>query len=147
MQTYLLSPSLRSLTPADACTIAKDAYIYGFPLVDSYRIQYSYFVDRSSGEYKGDWNEIHNTARVYAPDDKVIQTPNSDTPYSSIGADLRAEPLVLTFPEIEKGRYFSAQFIDAYTFNFAYVGSRATGNDGGSFLLAGPDWIGEKPEG
>ena len=26
------------------------------------------------------------------------------------------------------------QLIDAYTFNFAYIGSRTTGNDGGSFL-------------
>src|SRR4051794_19209520 len=31
--------------------------------------------------------------------------------------------------------------------NFAYVGSRATGNDAGSFLLAGPDWKGVTPPG
>src|SRR5215510_5018711 len=37
---------------------------------------------------------ISNTARVYTADDKTIQTPNSDTPYSFVGADLRAEPLV-----------------------------------------------------
>jgi len=135
------------LSPADARAIAKEAYIYGFPLVDSYRIQYSYFVDRSNPEYKGNWNEIHNIARVYTPDDKPIQTPNSDTPYSTLGADLRAEPLVLTFPGIEQRRYFSAQFIDAYTFDFAYVGSRTTGNGGGKVLLAGPNWKGEKPNG
>ena len=51
-----------------------------------------------------------------------------------IGMDLRAEPIVLTVPAIEKDRYFSIQLIDAYTFNFDYIGSRATGNDGGSFL-------------
>ncbi len=34
-----------------------------------------------------------------------------------------------------------------YTFNFAYVGSRATGNGAGNFLLAGPRWDGKKPEG
>ena len=50
-------------------------------------------------------------------------------------------------PAIEKGRYFSLQFIDQYTFNFAYVGSRATGNAGGTFLLAGPRWKGAKPDG
>jgi hypothetical protein len=48
---------------------------------------------------------------------------------------------------IEKERYYSLQFIDMYTFNFAYVGSRATGNDGGSYLLAGPNWKGETPSG
>ena len=134
-------------SPAEARAIAMDAYIYGFPLVDNYRIQYSYFADRNSPEFKTSWNQIYNNARVYTPDDKAIQTPNSDTPYSYVGADLRAEPIVITVPAIEKGRYFSLQFIDQYTFNFAYVGSRATGNAGGTFLLAGPRWKGAKPDG
>jgi hypothetical protein len=134
-------------TPAEARAIAKEAYIFGFPLVDSYRIQYSYFVDRNNPEFKAPWNEIHNEARVYTSEDKVIQTPNSDTLYSVLGADLRAEPLVLTMPAVERGRYYSAQFIDMYTFNFAYVGSRATGNATGNFLLAGPHWKGDKPDG
>lgn len=142
------SPSFaQDLSPAEARAIAKEAYIYGFPMVDSYRIQHSYFVDKGGPEYKAAWNEIFNNARVYTPDDKAIQTPNSDTPYSYVGADLRAEPLVFTVPEVGKERYYSLQFIDMYTFNFAYVGSRATGNDAGSFLLAGPNWQGEKPEG
>lgn len=128
-------------------TIAKEAYIYGFPLVDNYRIQHSYFVDKGGKEYKADWNRLVNNARVYTPEDKAIQTPNSDTPYSYVGADLRTEPLVFTVPEVEKGRYYSLQFIDQYTFNFAYVGSRATGNEAGSFLLTGPGWKGEKPPG
>ncbi|WP_246798266.1 DUF1254 domain-containing protein [Rhizobium leguminosarum] len=134
-------------TAAEARAIAKEATIYGFPLVDNYRVQYSYFVDKSGAEYKSDWNALVNNARVYTPDDKAIQTPNSDTPYSYVGADLRAEPLVFTVPSIEKGRYYSLQFIDMYTFNFAYVGSRATGNEAGRFLLAGPGWKGTKPTG
>ena len=82
-------------------------------MVDNYRVQYSYFVDKEDPEYKGGWNEIHNTARVYTPEDKAIQTPNSDTPYSAVGADLRTEPLVLTVPPIEQDRYYSLQFVDA----------------------------------
>ncbi len=128
--------------------IAKEAYIYGFPLVDNYRIQYAYFVDKSDAEYKGAWNTMHNTARVYTPADTAIQTPNSDTPYSQLGADLRAEPLVISVPEVKpKERYYSAQFIDMYTYNFDYIGSRASGNGAGNFLLAGPDWIGNAPPG
>src|SRR5271170_7610544 len=96
-----------AITPTEARTIAKEAYIYGFPLVDSYRIQYSYFVDRSSPEFKAPWNTLINVARVFTPDDKAIQSPNSDTPYSFLGADLRAEPLVLTVPKIDKRRYYS----------------------------------------
>ena len=136
-----------SVSAAEARAIAKEAYIYGFPLVDSYRIQYSYFQDRSSPEFKAPWNHLYNNARVYTPNDKALQSPNSDTPYSDLGADLRAEPLVLTVPAVEKDRYYSLQFVDMYTFNFAYVGSRATGNDPGNFLLTGPGWKGEKPEG
>lgn len=145
--TTAQAQTAKDLPPAEARAIAKEAYIYGFPLVDNYRIQYSYFVDREGGEYKASWNQIFNNARVYTPNDKAIQTPNSDTPYSYVGADLRAEPLVFSVPAVEKDRYYSLQFIDMYTFNFAYVGSRSTGNDAGHFLLAGPGWKGEKPEG
>jgi hypothetical protein len=92
-------------TAAQARAITKEASIYGFPMVDSYRVQHSYFVDETNPEYKGGFNEIHNTARVYTPRDTAIQTPNSDTPYSFLGADLRTEPLVLTVPPIDENRY------------------------------------------
>ncbi len=135
------------LTPQEARAIAKEAYIYGFPMVDNYRVQHAYFIDRGNPEFKAPWNQIHSMARVFTPEDKAVQTPNSDTPYSFAGLDLRAEPVVLTVPAIEKDRYFSAQLIDLYTHNFAYIGSRTSGNDGGSFLIAGPAWKGEQPAG
>ena len=135
------------ISAAEARAIAQQAYIYGFPMVDNYRILHAYFVNRQSPEYKGPWNEIRHVPRVYSPDDKAIQTPNSDTPYSFAGLDLRAEPMVLTVPPIEKERYFSVQLIDLYTHNFAYLGSRSTGNGGGTFLLAGPGWQGVRPHG
>ncbi|MBL0370897.1 DUF1254 domain-containing protein [Rhizobium sp. KVB221] len=141
------SVQAQDVTAADARAIAKEAYIYGFPMVDNYRIQHAYFQDSKNPEYKGPWNTLVNIPRVYTPADTAIQTPNSDTPYSFAGLDLRAEPFVLTVPPIEKDRYFSVQLIDWYTFNFDYIGSRATGNDGGSYLVAGPGWKGETPAG
>jgi hypothetical protein len=135
------------MTPAEAHEIAREAYIYGYPMVDNYRILHAYFIDRAGEEYKGPWNEVSSSARVYTPEDKAVQTPNSDTPYSFVGADLRTEPLVFTVPVVQADRYYSLQLIDLYTFNFAYVGSRATGNGAGHFLLAGPNWKGDKPEG
>ena len=69
-----------SVSPDEARAIAKEATIYGFPLIDSYRIQYSYFANRTSPEFKASWNTLINVARVFTPDDKTIQTPNSDTP-------------------------------------------------------------------
>jgi hypothetical protein len=136
-----------SASPAEARAIAKEATVYGFPIVDNYRIQYAYWVDKTNPEYKAPFNQIWNSARLFSPADKAIQTPNSDTLYSFVGADLRAEPLVLTVPTIEKQRYFSVQLIDYYTFNFDYIGTRTTGNGGGSFLLAGPGWKGTTPKG
>ena len=79
-----LSATAQPSVPAETRAIAKEAYIYGFPLVDNYRIQYSYFVDRSGHEYKAPWNQLFSNARVYTPEDKAIQTPNSDTPYSYV---------------------------------------------------------------
>lgn len=134
-------------SPAEVRSIARDAHIYGYPMVDSYRILHTYFVEKDSPEYKGDWNQLKSTPRVYTPDDKAVQTPNSDTPYSMLGMDLRAEPMVLSIPAIDGNRYFSVQFVDLYTHNFNYLGSRASGNDGGRYLVAGPGWKGEIPEG
>jgi len=135
-----------SITPAEARAIAKEAYIYGYPMVDNYRVIHAYSLDRQNPAYKAPMNTLAHFDRVFTPEDKTVQGPNSDTPYSFVIMDLRAEPMVLTVPPIEKKRYFSIQLIDAYTFNFAYIGSRTTGNDGGNFLVAGPGWKGQTPE-
>jgi hypothetical protein len=140
-------PAAAPVTAEQARAIAKEAYIYGFPIVDSYRIRYAYFVNSESPDYKGGFNEVHNEARLFTPEDKAVQTPNADTPYSILGLDLRTEPVVLAVPPIEQDRYYSLQFIDGYTYNVAYVGSRTTGNGGGRYLVAGPNWSGDKPEG
>lgn len=90
------------VTPAEARAIAKEAYIYGYPMGESYRIQHGYFVDRQDPEFKAPWNEIRNVPRVYTPADTAIQTPNSDAPYSFLGVDLRAEPVVITAPPMQQ---------------------------------------------
>ena len=135
------------LTPKEAREITKEAYIYANPAVDIYRIMYTYFVDKDNPEYKAPWNQIKNIARVYTSDDRAIQTANSDTPYSFVGFDLRSEPMVLIVPKIEEGRYFSIQLNDLYTHIFGYIGTRTTGNDGGVFLITGPNWQGSVPDG
>jgi hypothetical protein len=128
-------------------SIAEEAYIYGFPLVDEYLTMYAFSVDKTNPQYKGPFNSILNFARVFTPDDTAFVTPNSDTPYTFLGLDLRAEPVVLTVPPIDKNRYFVFQMLDLYTFNFDYIGTRATGNGGGNFMVVGPGWKGETPRG
>lgn len=137
----------KMLSSDEARTIAKEAYIYANPMFDHYRGLYNYFIDTNSSDYKGPWNKVINMARVYTHEDRTIQTANSDTPYSFAAMDLRSETMVLTLPEIEEGRYYSVQLIDMYTHNFEFIGTRTTGNNGGHFLIAGPGWEGEMPDG
>lgn len=139
--------SEQKLTPSEAKQIAKEAYIYGLPLVLNYKTMYNYVIDKKSPEYKGDFNSLGCEARVYTPKDIAIVTPNSDTPYCMIWGDMRVEPLVFTIPEIEKERFYEVQLIDLYTHNFAYISTVATGNVPGKYLLTGPDWKGEIPQG
>jgi hypothetical protein len=136
-----------AVTPAEARAIAKEAYIYGYPLVDNYIISYAYFVDKDDPNFKAPWNHLGNINRVFTPADTSVQTPNSDTPYSWAGLDLRTEPVVLSLPTFEKNRYYDVQMWDAYNYIIGYAGSRTTGNDAGNIMIAGPGWKGETPEG
>jgi hypothetical protein len=135
------------LSVADARPIAKDAFIYGFPMAANYNTMYKQAIDTTGHDYKAPFNTLTSAKSVATPDDKFVVTPNSDTPYSYVWLDLRAEPIVITMPRIEPNRYYTAQLIDLYTYNFAYLGTRAYGNDGGDFLVAGPGWSGATPPG
>lgn len=135
------------VNPDEARAIAKDAYIYGYPLQDQYRIIFAFTVYKGSAQYMGPFNTVMNVARVYTPDDQAFVSPNADTPYTFVALDLRTEPYVLTVPPVDGKRYFSFQMMDLYTYNFKYVGTRTTGNEGGSYLIVGPNWKGEAPPG
>lgn len=136
-----------TLTSEQAKEIAKEAYIYGLPMVLNYKTMYMYALDNKSPEYKGDFNELSCDARLFTPEDKAIVTPNSDTPYCMFWVDLRDEPQVFSLPEIEAERFYHFQLIDLYTHNFAYLGTLTTGNKAGKYLIANQGWEGEKPEG
>lgn len=145
----LMAPPVHAqdVTAEEARAIAKEAYVYGYPLVDNYIISYDYYVDEKSPNFKAPWNQLKNINRVFTPADTAVQTPNSDTPYSWAGLDLRAEPIVLSLPEIEKARYYDVEIWDAYNYIIGYAGSRTTGNDAGNIMIVGPDWTGETPDG
>jgi len=127
--------------------IAEEAYLYGFPMIVGYDVMTQFFLDPGSKQFKAPINQISNEARVFTPKDTGISTPNSDTPYSMALLDLRAEPIVLCMPAVEKARYYDVQLVDLYTDNYGYMGSRTTGNGAGCYMVAGPDWKGDKPKG
>jgi len=135
------------LSPEEAKRIAKEAYIYGFPLVVGYKAMTAYTLDKTSPEYKGSFNTMSCEARLYTPEDKAIVTPNSDTPYCMMWADISSEPVVISVPEMDANRFYHIQLVDLYTHNFAYVGTLSYGNKAGDYLIVKSDWKGEMPEG
>ncbi len=134
-------------SPAEVRSIAEEGLVYGLPIVMNYAVLYEYVVDTASKDYKAPFNQIHNEARVFTWQDTAVVTPNSDTPYSMAWLDLRAEPIVLSVPAVGKDRYYSVMLNDGNTFNYGYIGSRATGSEAGDYLVAGPGWKGETPAG
>ena len=136
-----------ALTKEETKAIAEECFIYGLPIVMNYGVMYEYAVDKKSSQFKAPFNGIYNMHRVATYKDTAIITPNSDTPYSMAWLDLRAEPMVISVPAVPKERYYSVQLTDGNTYNFGYIGSRATGPEAGDYMVAGPDWKGETPAG
>lgn len=128
-------------------TIAEEGFVYGLPIVMNYAVMYEFAVDRNSSQFKAPFNQILNQARVATYKDTAVVTPNSDTPYSFLWLDLRAEPMVISVPEVEGNRYYVVQLVDGNTYNYGYIGTRATGTKAGSYMVVGPGWSGEKPAG
>jgi hypothetical protein len=127
--------------------IAEAGFIYGLPIVMNYGVMYEYAVDRNSGQFKAPFNQIKNEPNVFTYKDTAIPTPNSDTPYSFVWMDLRAEPVVLSVPAVDPKRYYSVMLCDGNTYNYGYIGSRATGSEAGDYMVVGPDWKGATPPG
>jgi hypothetical protein len=132
---------------AEVKAIAEEGFIFGLPIIMNYLVMYEYAVDKNSGQFKAPFNQILNERRVFTWEDTAIPTPNSDTPYSLAWMDLRSEPIVISVPAVDKNRYYSVMLNDGNTFNYGYIGSRATGNDAGSYLIVGPKWQGDTPPG
>lgn len=51
----------------------------------NYAVNYEFWVDKTSDQYKGCFNQIFNEHRVFTYMDTAVVTPNSDTPYSFAG--------------------------------------------------------------
>ena len=136
-----------TLTPEQAKQIAEEAYIYAFPMLDNYKMLFVQAVWEKSPAYEAPFNQLKNNAVLLGPEYTTIVRPNNDTFYSSVWLDLRGEPMVISVPAISDKRYYSFQLIDLYTHNFNYIGTRSTGFGAGSYMIAGPEWNGEKPDG
>jgi len=136
-----------ALAPAEAEEIAREAWQYGYAILQGYQTMFNQTQNSAFPGYVGGFNRFRHYARAATPADVDIVTPNNDTPYSWAWLDLRAEPIVLSPPEVPAPRYFVNQWFDMYTHNFAYTGARTTGREAGTYLFVGPRWTGEVPDG
>ena len=145
-----LMPSIswtEELSPIETRTIAREASIYGFPLIEKYKMMYDFAIDQDGAQYQAPLNTLKHRDALFSPGETSVATPNIDTLYSFLWMDLQTEPIVLSVPEIGDDRYYSIQLSDLYNYTFDYIGTRATGNKAGRYLIAGPSWNGETPDG
>jgi hypothetical protein len=135
------------LTAEDALTIAQEAYIYFYPLVIM-DISRKHFTNIEPGKMfaRGPMNTFSH-ARTFPPATfRGATHPNFDTLYSVGWLDLTKEPVVISVPDTQ-GRYYLLQLLDMWTDSFAGIGKRTTGTSAANFLIAGPGWKGDPPQG
>jgi hypothetical protein len=120
---------------AQAFEAAAAAYVYGFPQVVE-RETVKHFVR----------NEIISVAAVTNPQVQTVVAPNVDTAYTVSWLDLTTGPMVINVPDTA-GRFYTFQFLDAFTNAFAYVGTGSTGTHAGAYALIPPGYQGSLPAG
>ncbi len=121
LATFLMVSCSKQGGPVSEAISHKDdyqqAYIYGFPMIAGYKAMYQFAIDKTNSQFKAPFNQIWNDSKSFTPKDTAIVTPNADTPYSLVELDLRAEPVVFCLPKVDKGRYYSVQLADMYSYN------------------------------
>ncbi len=129
----------------DRVAQAAQAYLYGYPLV--YCLDEIAKIPAGSPLLDGPapFNSFGAARHLLDPDAEFV-TPNNDTLYLIGALDLSGGPVELTVPDTGD-RYYVLQFVDAWSNNVAYVGTRATGNRAGSFLIVPAGWTGDAPGG
>ena len=141
------APAGAAVTPADATALGREAYVYGFPLLEFLRVRSTATSVRCpDGRGNGPLNTFSNATRFATPGDRTIVAPNVDTLYSIAHLDLGRGPVVLSHPAMGR-RYFSFQFLDPYTNTIGYVGTRETGRRAGRFALSWSGRRGRRPAG
>ncbi|UCR88629.1 DUF1254 domain-containing protein [Mycetocola spongiae] len=118
-----------------------DPYLYYYPLVENLRQVRRYLTTGIGSNPAAAANTFSHARKLAGPEDTFV-TINNDTIYSMAQLDLSGGPVRLEVPDTGD-RYYVLQFVDAWTNNIAYVGTRATGNRAGSFLIVPPGWEGE----
>jgi hypothetical protein len=127
----LLTGAHAAAAPPSLRQAAQRLLLYGLPLIEMAQV-------RQRSIASGQPANAFRHARVLAtPKARTVTQPNNDTLYSSAWLDLANGPVKITLPR-SGARYFSLALMDAYSNNFAILGTRTLGGDGGEVTLIGP---------
>jgi hypothetical protein len=129
----------------DLAGLASEAFFYGYPLVADVDEVVRFTRTGMGSVPAAPFNQFSHARSLAGPADTFV-TINNDTLYSIAQLDLSAGPLQLSVPDTGD-RYYVLQFIDTWTNNFAYVGTRASGSSARSYLVTPPGWAGQVPGG
>ena len=171
MTVFLLASchQKKRLNETEITQIAKEAYIYGYPIVENYRNMSISAIDTQNPNFVKPFNELAvlpvqltaevevteteeatengNEEKIQAQTEISVKPGKTDMAYGSAWLDLRREPAVVTISQVESKRYFSVQFVDLFGNDFDYFSSLKDGSRGGRLLIVAPGWKGDKPEG
>ena len=96
--------------------IAREAYAFFFPMLMGYRFLFGVNLAPGLPSYVAPVNTLDGRPETVDHTSEDVITPNSDTPYSIANLDLRAEPMVLSVPEITD-RFYHFQMEDLWGHN------------------------------
>jgi len=132
--------------PDEARVIAKEAYIYAYPMVENYKVMYAYAIYKDSGYYKAPFNNLAVVTPDTASADSSGHPVTPRPPYALSWLDLRAEPVVITVPPMKEGSRYDVDLIDLYTHHFGEINTAKNGNAGGSYLIVPAHWSSRVPD-
>ncbi|WP_313349776.1 DUF1254 domain-containing protein, partial [Paracoccus sp. (in: a-proteobacteria)] len=131
-------------------TVARNAYIWGWPMVNMLnrrasitQVPHAALLDGIMPVApRGQIAMLHDYIN---PDQRAVACPNQDVVYGLGFFDLDSEPAVIQVPDFGD-RFWVYAAYDQRTDQFGHLG-RPYGTEPGFYLLAGPNWDGEVPEG
>jgi len=134
------------ISAGDAREIAREAYIYAYPLV---LMEVTRKVGTNVAEPAGlnaPINQLAHAREFPDPSFTMVVRPNADTLYTALTYDVSKEPLVVSVPD-SGGRYYLMPWLDYWSDVFAAPGKRTTGAGARTFAIVGPNWPGSLPAG
>jgi hypothetical protein len=138
-----------AFSPEQVTDLGREAYIWGWPLVYLHQCRnacrYIKVVGRAGGAPVAPLNQLAMMTDYISPTAKAAPCPNQDVVYGFGMLDLGKEPLVLQVPDFGD-RFWLFQLGDQRTDRFSKLGKMHDSKPG-FYLIVGPDWSGEKPNG